>query len=70
MIFFFLPRVLVTVVFNVSDGAIGLVQSVVTLDDITITVLMLGLDVSGVGVLYLVSELVFGVRLKYWKYFI
>lgn len=61
---------LVTVVFNVSDGAIGLVQSVVTLDDITITVLMLGLDVSGVGVLYLVSELVFGVRLKYWKYFI
>jgi hypothetical protein len=55
--------VVVTVVVDVPDGAVGLVQGVVPLHDITVAVLVLALDVAGVVVLYLVLKLIFGVCL-------
>jgi hypothetical protein len=64
-----LPRVFVTVVVNAPLGAVGLVQGVVPLNNITIAMLMLALDVAGVVVLYLVLELVLGVCL-YFSHFI
>ena len=45
------------------DGAIRLVQAVHALHDVTITRLVLRFLVTGVRVLYLVRELILGVRL-------
>lgn len=58
-----LPAVFVTVIVNVSDGAIGLVEGIVSLDVVTVAMLRLRLDVVSVGVLHLVREIVFRIRL-------
>jgi hypothetical protein len=58
-----LPRVFVPVVVDVPDGAVGLVQGVVPLHNITVAVLVLALDVTAVVVLHLVLELIFGMSL-------
>ena len=60
-----LPSLLVSVVLHNPDGAIGLVQAVHALHDVTVAGLVLGLLVAGVRVLHFVRELVFGVGL--WK---
>lgn len=59
-----LPAFVVTMVLDSAYSTIRLVQGVFALNDVTVAVLMLGLDVVGVGVLYFISELVFGVRLE------
>lgn len=60
----YLPGVFVSVVFDGTDGAIGFMQAVDTLDDITIAGLVLVFVVAGMRVLDFVLELVFGVILK------
>ncbi|CAH1637672.1 unnamed protein product [Spodoptera littoralis] len=53
--------VVIAMVVNMSDGAIRLMQGVVSLHHVTVAVLMLRLEVSSVGVLYFIPELVFWV---------
>ncbi|CAD0203843.1 unnamed protein product [Chrysodeixis includens] len=53
--------VVIAMVVHVSDGAVGLVQGVAALHDVTVAVLVLRLDVTSVRVLDLIPELVLGV---------
>ena len=48
-------------VINSSDGTVGFDEGVLSLDNISVTLLGLGLDVSGMGVLDSVVEGVLGV---------
>jgi hypothetical protein len=50
-----------------AGGAIGLKEGVLALDNISITVLGLALDITGVGIVDGVLELVLGVALQKWK---
>lgn len=59
-----LPAFVITVVLDSAHSTIGLVQRVFALYNVTVAVLVLGLDIVGVGVLHFISELVFGVRLE------
>ena len=54
----------VSMVVNVSDGAVRFVQGVLSLDAVTVAVLMLFLVVLGVRVLHFVLELVLGMSLE------
>lgn len=58
-----LPAVLITMVVDLPDGTIRLVQRVEALHDVTVARLVLRLVVAGVRILYFVREVVFGVRL-------
>ncbi|KAF4523292.1 hypothetical protein B566_EDAN009415 [Ephemera danica] len=55
--------VVISGVLNGAGGAIGLNKGVLSLHDISIAVLALGLVVSGVGIVHGVLELVLGMRL-------
>lgn len=59
-----LPAFVVTVVLDSAHSTIGLVQGVFALNNITVAVLVLGLDVVGVGILHFIGEFVFGVSLE------
>jgi hypothetical protein len=51
-------------VFNGADSAVGFVEAVGALDNISVTLLVLALDVTGVVVLDSVFELILGVGLE------
>lgn len=59
-----LPTVLVTMVVDLPDGTVRLMQRVEALYDIAVARLVLGLVVAGVRVLNFISEVVFGVCLQ------
>lgn len=59
-----LPAVLVTMVVDLPDGTVRLMQRVEALYDIAVARLVLGLVVAGVRVLNFISEVVFGVCLQ------
>lgn len=61
--------VVVSGVFHLADGPVGLHQAVFTVDNVTITGFMLGLVVTSVAVGNRVRELVFGVGLERCIYY-
>ncbi|XP_045446376.1 uncharacterized protein LOC123654520 [Melitaea cinxia] len=61
---YYVPGMPVAMVVHLSFVAVGLVESVVALYDITVATLVLRLDVAGVMVFYFVVKLIFGVGLQ------
>lgn len=58
---------IVSGVFDLADGTIGLHQRVESMDSVTVAGLVLRLVVSGVGVRYGVREVIFGVSLQLYQ---
>lgn len=56
--------VLIGGVVNCANGTIGLHQRVLSLDGVTITSLVLGLDIAGMEIINAILESIFGMRLK------
>lgn len=52
---------------HVSEGAIGLMECVVSLDEVTIAMLVLRFDITSVRTFYFVAEFV--IRINLWSDF-
>lgn len=56
----YLPVVIISGVFHLADGSVGLHQGIVSVDNITVAGLMLGFQIASMRVRYRILKFIFG----------